>query len=123
MNLFGICPHVTTQKIFAGKWTILIFHYLTEGPCRFGELQRSISGITQSALTKQLRLLESLELINRQVFPEIPPKVEYSLTDMGKELLPVMMQLQVFGDKYIDYLKNENKLDTISNCAHFDDWS
>lgn len=108
MDLFGICPHVTAQRIFAGKWTILIFQNLIDGPSRFGELRRNILGITQSALTKQLRLLESHNLINRHIYREIPPRVEYSLTEMGKATLPVMAQLKEFGDKYIEYL-NETK--------------
>jgi DNA-binding HxlR family transcriptional regulator len=105
MDLFGVCPHVTAQRIFAGKWTILIYQNLVNGPRRFGDLQRNTWGITQAALTKQLRLLESLQLVRRHIYLEIPPKVEYSLTELGKEALPVMTQLKIFGDKYIEYLK------------------
>jgi DNA-binding HxlR family transcriptional regulator len=109
MDLFGICPHVTAQKIFAGKWTILIFQNLVDGPRRFGELQKMTWGITQSALTKQLRFLESMRLVDRHIYLEIPPKVEYSLSALGKEALPVMSQLKVFGDRYIEFLKSNSE--------------
>jgi len=76
--LFGVCPYATVQKIFSGKWNILIMHLLSDKTYRFGEMQRSLGNVTQSSLTKQLRFLEMYGLINRKVFQEIPPKVEYS---------------------------------------------
>lgn len=106
-DLFGICPYSTSQKIFSGKWNIVIMHILIEKPYRFGELQRALSGITQTTLTKQLRFLEEYKMIHREVYQEIPPKVEYSLTDMGKEFLPVLEEFKVFGDKYIQFLEKE----------------
>lgn len=105
INLFGICPYVTAQKVFSGKWAILIIFYLHLETLRFGELQRKLPDITQSTLTKQLRSLEDQGMIIRHVYPEIPPKVEYSLSDLGKEFIPVLTQFQIFGNKYIDYLK------------------
>jgi DNA-binding HxlR family transcriptional regulator len=114
-NLFGICPYVTAQKVFSGKWSILIIFYLYQETLRFGELQRKIPEITQSTLTKQLRNLEEKGMIVRQVYPEIPPKVEYSLSDMGKEFIPVLTQFQIFGSKYITYLKDE-KVNTNTNA-------
>lgn len=107
-DLFGQCPHVTAQKIFAGKWAILVFQKLVEKPRRFGELCRCIPNITQPALTKQLRLFESFNMITRRVYHQIPPKVEYSLTQLGAEALPVMKQMEVFGMRYIDQLKRED---------------
>ena len=104
-DLYGICPYVTAQKVFAGKWSILIIFYLSEGTLRFGELQRKMPEITQATLTKQLRTLEKQGMILRHVYPEVPPKVEYSLSEIGKEFLPVLTEFQVFGGKYIDYLK------------------
>lgn len=106
-NLFGKCPYFTAQKIFAGKWSILILYHLSDGALRYGELQRGIGDITQSTLTKQLRLLESYGLINRYVYSEIPPKVEYSLTDLGKAFNPVLEQFGIWGDKYIESLNNK----------------
>lgn len=106
-SLFGKCPYFTAQKLLSGKWSILIMYHLNKGTLRFGELQRTMEGITQATLTKQLRMLEEFGLVNRYVYPEIPPKVEYSLTELGKEFQPVLEQVRVWGDKYIKYLKNE----------------
>lgn len=106
-SLFGKCPYFTAQKLLSGKWSILIMYNLDKGTLRFGELQRTMEGITQATLTKQLRMLEEFGLVNRYVYPEIPPKVEYSLTQLGKEFQPVLEQVRVWGDKYIKYLKNE----------------
>lgn len=103
-DLYGKCPYVTAQKIFSGKWSILIIHHLSNKTYRFGELQRQISGITQATLTKQLRYLEEYGLIHRHIYKEIPPKVEYSLTDLGREFIPVLKEFEVFGSKYIDYI-------------------
>ncbi len=107
IDLYGKCPYATAQKIFSGKWAILIIYKLCEKTLRFGELQRKIPGITQAALTKQLRNLEEFGMIHRYVYPEIPPKVEYSLTDIGKEFIPVLEQFECFGGKYISYLKEK----------------
>lgn len=108
VDLYGKCPYVTVQKIFSGKWSILIIHYLSEKTYRFGELQREIPEITQATLTKQLRYLEEFGLVNRYVYQEIPPKVEYSLTDIGREFIPVLRQFEIFGKKYIDHMNQEN---------------
>ena len=91
-TLFGKCPYFTAQKVFSGKWSILILYYLNDGALRYGDLQRKMGDITQATLTKQLRMLESYGLIARYVYSEIPPKVEYSLTDLGKEFNPVLEQ-------------------------------
>lgn len=106
-SLFGKCPYFTVQKVFSGKWSILIMHHLNDGALRYGELQRKMDGITQSTLTKQLRMLEDFGLISRRVYSEIPPKVEYSLTDLGKDFKPVLEQFRIWGDKYIKFLKNK----------------
>ncbi|MDS1030876.1 helix-turn-helix domain-containing protein [Bacillota bacterium LX-D] len=99
--LFGKCPVTTTQKIISGKWAIIIFYHLRTGTKRFGELQRLIPGITQTMLTKQLRSLEDYGLINRVVYPEVPPKVEYSLTEIGEKFMPVLDALEKWGNEYI----------------------
>lgn len=106
-ELFGKCPYVTTQKIFSGKWALLIIHYLSEKTLRFGELQRKMPGVTQASLTKQLRILEDFGMLHRHVYPEVPPKVEYSLSDIGREFIPVLEQFEVFGVQYIRYLKTK----------------
>jgi DNA-binding HxlR family transcriptional regulator len=110
INLFGKCPYVTVQKIFSGKWSILIIYYLMERTFRFGELQRRLPGITQATLTKQLRFLEEFGMIERYVYPEVPPKVEYSLSKTGKEFIPVLEQFEIFGNKFIQHLKTKNQL-------------
>lgn len=108
MELFGKCPFVTTQKLISGKWAILILHHLDGQTKRFGELQRDLGEITQSTLTKQLRYLEDEGLITRTVYPEVPPRVEYSLTAIGQEFHAVLEQIEVWGGKYIRTLKEGN---------------
>ena len=107
INLFGKCPYATVQKILGGKWTVLIIHNLCGKTLRFGELKRRIPDVTQATLTKQLRNLEEHGIIDRHVYAEVPPKVEYSLSKMGQEFIYVLNELELFGDKYIKYL-NEN---------------
>ena len=83
------------QKIVRGKWTMVIIYYLSQGTFRFGELSRKIPQVTQANLTKELRMLESYGLIHREVYPVVPPKVEYSLTALGVDFIPV---IQALGD-------------------------
>ena len=108
-ELFGVCPFFTTQKILSGKWTILILHLLEGKAVRFNELQRELGTITQATLTKQLKQLEQDGLINRKVYAQIPPKVEYSLTDIGKKFKGVLNELENWGEDYINYLKENEK--------------
>lgn len=105
-DLFGICPFATAQKILTGKWTILILFHLSEKTLRFNELQRKLPDLTQSTLTKQLRSLEHHGLIIRKVYQQIPPKVEYSLSDLGKQFQLVLDSIEIWGNQYIDYLKS-----------------
>ncbi|MDD3746220.1 MAG: helix-turn-helix domain-containing protein [Anaerostipes sp.] len=88
---------VKIQKIIGGKWKIEILYYLSLRTRRFGELQRQIGEITQSTLTKQLRELEADGFVSRYIYQEIPPKVEYSLTDFGKSFVPILEQLKQWG--------------------------
>lgn len=105
-DLFGICPYVTAQKLLTGKWTLLIMHHLSTNIMRFNELLRALPNLTQATLTKQLRMMEENGLIVRTVYNQIPPKVEYSLSELGNHFRPVLEALQVWGNEYIDYLKN-----------------
>jgi Predicted transcriptional regulators len=105
-DLFGKCPYRTTQQLFSGKWVLVIMHLLSQKTYRFGELQRALTPITQATLTKQLRYLEDYGLINRKVFNTIPPKVEYSLTEMGQKFMPIEAALRKFGDEYNSKLKS-----------------
>lgn len=106
-NQFGSCPYVTAQQLLSGKWAILILQKLSDGPKRFGQLQREII-ITQATLTNQLRHLEAEGLITRTVYPEVPPHVEYALTPIGEDFRPVLDAIEVWGDRYISYLHEKN---------------
>lgn len=107
-KLFGICPFVTAQKLLQGKWAILILHALNEGTKRFNELERDIQ-ITHATLSSQLKYMEKEGLVHRTVYPEVPPRVEYSLTAMGRRFAPVLDSIQVWGEEYIEFLK-ENRI-------------
>lgn len=107
-ELFGICPFVTAQKLLQGKWAILILHALNEGTKRFNELKRDIQ-ITHATLSSQLKYMEKEGLVHRTVYPEVPPRVEYSLTAMGRRFAPVLDSIQVWGEEYIEFLK-ENRI-------------
>lgn len=95
------CPMATAQELISGKWKILILWNLSEGTLRFGELMRRLPGITQATLTNQLRSLESNKMVHRKVFLEVPPHVEYSLTEIGQEFCPVIESIATWGEKYI----------------------
>lgn len=107
-ELFGICPFVTAQKLLQGKWAILILHALNEGTKRFNELERDIQ-ITHATLSSQLKYMEKEGLVHRTVYPEVPPRVEYSLTAMGRRFAPVLRSIQIWGEEYIEFLK-ENRM-------------
>ncbi|HEL9634731.1 TPA: helix-turn-helix transcriptional regulator [Streptococcus suis] len=101
------CPYVTTQSVLSGKWSMLLLHHIEEGPIRFNELHRRLTGISQATLTKQLRQLEDDGLITRKVYAQVPPKVEYELSEIGQEFKLVLQQIEVFGDKYINFVKSK----------------
>jgi len=86
--------------IIGGKWKIPIIWRLKDDPKRYGELKKSLSGVTHKMLTQQLRELEQDEILSRKVYSEIPPKVEYSLTLLGKSVIPVIDMLREWGEEY-----------------------
>ena len=94
------CPVATAVELFGAKWKLLIIRNLRVRPWRFNELQRDLDGISQKVLTDSLRQLIDDGLVYRYDFKQMPPKVEYGLTDLGKKLLPVMDSLADFGDFY-----------------------
>lgn len=94
------CPIAGVQKVIRGKWTMVILYFLSQQVLRFSELDRKMPMVTQAYLTKELRLLESYGLVKRHVYPEVPPKVEYSLTDMGQKFVPVLKALEQFATEY-----------------------
>lgn len=105
-ELFRKCPYATAQKILSGKWALIILHHLNEQTLRFNELQRLLPDLTQATLTKQLRALEEYGMIVRTVYPQVPPKVEYELSQIGKEFSEVLKSLEIFGEKYITFTQN-----------------
>jgi DNA-binding HxlR family transcriptional regulator len=98
------CAIEATLDLIGGKWKALILCHLALGPARFSVLKRTFPDITQKMLTQQLRQLEDDGLINRQIYPEIPPKVEYSLTDPGKSLMVVIRVMNDWGKKHLESL-------------------
>ena len=106
-NLFGVCPFVTTQQLLPGKWMIPILNELSSGAKRFVQLQKTF-GITRTTLSQQLKILEYEGLVHREVFPEVPPRVEYSLTEIGKSFQPVLDSIETWGNEYIKFLKNRD---------------
>lgn len=102
-ELFMKCPYATAQKILSGKWALVILHFLSSDTLRFNELQKMLPDLTQATLTKQLRSLEEFGLVNRTVYAQVPPKVEYSLSEMGMEFNTVLASLNDWGEKYIKY--------------------
>jgi len=93
-------PVELSLSIIGGKWKIPIIWGMKDGSQRYGELKRSLPKVTHKMLTQQLRELEADEIINRKVYPEIPPKVEYSLTLLGKSVIPVIDLLREWGEEY-----------------------
>ena len=96
----SICPVETTLSLIGGKYKALILWHLSEGKLRFSELKKLVSA-TPKMLTQQLRELESQRLVHREVFPVVPPKVEYSLTDLGKSLMPILVAMRDWGADYM----------------------
>mgnify|MGYP000119283740 FL=1 len=94
------CSVETTLMLIGDKWKVLILRDLMPGTKRFGELKKSLGSVSQKVLTAQLRDMEENGLVNRKVYPEVPPRVEYSLTDLGMSLKPVLDALQDWGEDY-----------------------
>ncbi len=101
------CPNAIVQKIIGGKWALRILHNLSTGMLRFGKLNRQMPEITQATLTKELRRLEGFQLIKRKVYPEVPPRVEYSLTEIGMKLVPALKELEIWGEEFKKYVKRK----------------
>lgn len=95
------CPVEATLELIGGKYKALILWHLSEGKLRFSELKKVITGATPKMLTQQLRELEANQLIHREVFPIIPPKVEYSLTELGRSLMPILVAMRDWGAEYL----------------------
>lgn len=95
------CPVETTLELIGGKYKALILWHLSNGTLRFSQLQKAIRSVTPRVLTHQLRELEQQNLILRTVYPVVPPKVEYSLTELGRSLMPILTEMRDWGAKYL----------------------
>ncbi|HIZ20047.1 MAG TPA: helix-turn-helix transcriptional regulator [Firmicutes bacterium] len=94
------CPVETTLTLIGDKWKVLILRDLMPGTKRFGELKKSIGSVSQKVLTAQLRDMEESGLVSRKVYAEVPPRVEYSLTELGQSLKPILDAMQDWGEGY-----------------------
>ncbi|MDE5984953.1 MAG: helix-turn-helix transcriptional regulator [Eubacterium sp.] len=94
------CPVETTLTLIGNKWKVLILRDLIPGTKRFGELKKSLGTVSQKVLTAQLRDMEADGLVTRTVYPEVPPRVEYTLTDLGMSLQPVLESMWAWGESY-----------------------
>jgi DNA-binding HxlR family transcriptional regulator len=104
------CPINAALSVIGGKWKLPIVHSLSFGTVRFNTLLRSIPGVTRHVLTTHLRELERDGVVHRQVYAEVPPRVEYSLTEFGSTLEPLLSQLRMWGEQYIE--QQEKKIET-----------
>ena len=95
------CPVEITLQLIGDKWKVLIIRDLLTGTKRFNELMRSVTGITQKVLTSHLRAMEAAGLVNRTVYPEVPPRVEYTLTAMGESFLPVLNHMLLWSETHL----------------------
>ena len=95
------CPVCMTAEIVCGKWTLLLVRDLAEGRSRFCELERSLAGISPRTLSLRLRALEEQGIVERHTFPEVPPRVEYALTEKGMALLPIIDDMRAYGEEWL----------------------
>jgi len=102
------CPIRTTFELVGGKWRLLILHQLSTAPLRFGELKRVLPGISEKMLVQELRHLTDAELLSRCNYSEVPPRVEYALTDAGQAVLPLVAAAATFGQHYLRTVLGES---------------
>lgn len=101
------CPVATTVSLIGSKWKLLIMRNLLARPWRFNELQKSIDGISQKALTEALRSMEADGIVIRTAYPEVPPRVEYALTELGESMRPIIKSMESWGMAYKEQLQTE----------------
>lgn len=101
------CPVATTVALIGSKWKLLIVRNLRARPWRFNELRRDLAGISQKVLTDSLRSLEEDGIVIRTVYPEVPPRVEYSLSELGEEMKPILDAMEGFGRDYQERVRQE----------------
>jgi DNA-binding HxlR family transcriptional regulator len=96
------CPVCRTAEVVCGKWTLLIIRDLADGRSRFCELERSLAGISPRTLSLRLRALEEEGIVERRTYPEVPPRVEYALTEKGRALVPIIEDMRTYGRRWLD---------------------
>lgn len=111
------CPIEITLSIISGKWKGMILYQLAKGASRFNQLRRLLPGVTQRMLTLQLRELENSGVIRRVVYSQRPPKVEYSLTEFGNNLKPILELMEDWGEQYREVLAGKHKADLVNEQA------
>lgn len=107
---YDICPMILVQKLLSGKRKIMILWFLSNKILRFNDIKKKLPDVTQKMLTQQLRSLEDDQLIYRHVYPIIPPKVEYGLTEMGEKIIPILKMMREFGISYLDFKYKDDEL-------------
>ena len=99
-ELIPECPVATTVQLIGNKWKLLIIRNLLDRPWRFNELQKNLEGISQKVLTDSLRSMEADGIITRTVYPEVPPRVEYALSELGESMRPILDSMKAWGENY-----------------------
>ena len=99
-ELIPECPVATTVQLIGNKWKLLIIRNLLDRPWRFNELQKNLDGISQKVLTDSLRSMEADGIITRTVYPEVPPRVEYALSELGESMRPILDSMKAWGEEY-----------------------
>ena len=99
------CPVATTVRLIGSKWKLLIIRNLLQRPWRFNELKKNLEGISQKVLTDSLRSMEADGIVTRTVYPEVPPRVEYALSELGESMRPIMNAMELWGKNYKENIK------------------
>ena len=99
------CPVATTVQLIGSKWKLLIMRNLLARPWRFNELKKDLEGISQNVLTDSLRSMEADGIITRTIYPEVPPRVEYALSELGESMRPIMNAMELWGKNYKENIK------------------
>ncbi len=111
MAVDDTCPVCKTAEIVCGKWTLLLVRDLAEGRSRFCELERSLAGISPRTLSLRLRALEDEGIVQRQTYAEVPPRVEYALTEKGRALVPIIDDMRSYGERWLGEQSGERSID------------
>lgn len=117
MAVDDTCPVCRTADIVCGKWTLLLVRDLAAGTSRFCELERSLAGISPRTLSLRLRALEDEGIVERQTFPEVPPRVEYALTEKGRALLPLIEDMRTYGERWLGGACAEDVAEDLSSAV------